>query len=113
MILVLGSEGAGKKEYVLSLGYAEEDFSCEPEASAKVAYHVEAKVFEDPDSIEDLYKVLLGKEVVICNEVGSGIIPAEYRLRRGREQTGRLCVLLAKEAEQVVRIVCGIPQRIK
>ena len=34
-------------------------------------------------------------------------------LRLGREAAGRLCVLLAKDAEAVVRMVCGIPTIIK
>ncbi|MBS6323232.1 MAG: bifunctional adenosylcobinamide kinase/adenosylcobinamide-phosphate guanylyltransferase, partial [Clostridium sp.] len=45
--------------------------------------------------------------------VGSGVIPVERNVRLGREAAGRLCVLLAKDAEAVVRMVCGIPTIIK
>lgn len=51
--------------------------------------------------------------IVIADELGCGIVPAEYRDRLYRETTGRLLCDLAKQAESVERIVCGIPQKIK
>ncbi len=51
--------------------------------------------------------------VIICDEVGNGIVPVEAFERAYREQTGRMVIRLAKEAEKVVRVVCGIGQRIK
>ena len=60
-----------------------------------------------------LFEQLKNKKVVTINEVGSGVIPAERAERLGREASGRLSVLLAKEAEQVVRMVCGIPVMLK
>ena len=80
---------------------------------APVIFHTEKLTMADPESASDLSRVLAEKEVVICNEVGCGIIPVEPRERRGREATGRLCILLAQQAEAVVRMVCGIPCVIK
>lgn len=51
--------------------------------------------------------------VIICDEIGNGIVPLEAFEREYREQTGRILTMLAKEAEEVVRVVCGIGQRIK
>ena len=51
--------------------------------------------------------------MVVCDEVGSGVIPLEKARRLGREATGRLCCQLAKEATRVVRLVAGIPTVIK
>lgn len=51
--------------------------------------------------------------VIICDEIGNGIVPVEAFERAYREQTGRIVTALAKEAEEVVRVVCGIGQRIK
>jgi adenosyl cobinamide kinase/adenosyl cobinamide phosphate guanylyltransferase len=56
---------------------------------------------------------LLAKEVVICNEVGAGIIPASRVERESREATGRLCCQLAQHADRVVRLTAGIPIVIK
>ena len=50
---------------------------------------------------------------MVCDEVGSGVIPLQREQREFREATGRLCIALAREASQVVRLVCGIPQVIK
>lgn len=50
---------------------------------------------------------------VTINEVGGGVVPLEQSLREAREQAGRLSVLLAKDAEEVYRVFCGIPQKVK
>lgn len=51
--------------------------------------------------------------IVICDELGNGIVPLEKMDRIWREQTGRLTVELAKQAERVERILCGLGQRLK
>lgn len=51
--------------------------------------------------------------VLITNEIGYGIVPMEATEREYREITGRICCYLAKEAEEVVRVTCGIGRKIK
>jgi adenosylcobinamide kinase / adenosylcobinamide-phosphate guanylyltransferase len=51
--------------------------------------------------------------IMICDELGNGIVPLEKMDRIWREQTGRLTVELAKQAERVERILCGLGQRLK
>lgn len=51
--------------------------------------------------------------ILICDEIGNGIVPLERADRIWREETGRLLVLLAKQAERVERVLCGLGQRIK
>ena len=51
--------------------------------------------------------------VIISDEVGNGIIPIEAFEREYRERTGRMLVELAKKAEEVERVICGIGQKIK
>jgi hypothetical protein len=51
--------------------------------------------------------------VVICDEIGNGIVPMEPEERRYREETGRMLCKLAAKADSVERIFCGIPVRIK
>ena len=50
--------------------------------------------------------------IVICDELGNGIVPIKQE-RVWREQTGRLMIELAKQAERVERILCGLGQRLK
>lgn len=49
----------------------------------------------------------------ISDEIGNGIVPVDAFEREYRERTGRIQVMLAERAEEVVRVICGIGQRIK
>jgi adenosyl cobinamide kinase/adenosyl cobinamide phosphate guanylyltransferase len=113
MILVIGARASGKRDYVASLGYAPEDISDGVLDDRPVLYNLQAITMADPEGAPALLDRLKTKEVVVCDEVGSGVIPLEKARRLGREATGRLCCLLAKEATRVVRLVAGIPTVIK
>ena len=51
--------------------------------------------------------------IIISDEIGNGIVPVDSFEREYRERTGRLLVELAGKAEEVVRVLCGIGQKIK
>ncbi|MDE7283851.1 MAG: bifunctional adenosylcobinamide kinase/adenosylcobinamide-phosphate guanylyltransferase [Lachnospiraceae bacterium] len=51
--------------------------------------------------------------IIICDEIGNGIVPIDPFEREYRERVGRILVQLAKRAEEVERIICGIGQKIK
>ena len=51
--------------------------------------------------------------IIICDEIGNGIVPMDPFERVYRERTGRIQVKLAADAEEVERVVCGIAQKIK
>lgn len=51
--------------------------------------------------------------VLICDEVGYGIVPLDEAERCYREAVGRLLCSLAQQADEMVRIVGGMPIRIK
>ena len=51
--------------------------------------------------------------IIICNEVGYGIVPTDKEDRVYREAVGRSCCKLAEHADTVERIICGMGQRIK
>lgn len=51
--------------------------------------------------------------VIICREIFSGIVPVDDTLRKWREETGRVMTWLAKNADTVTRLFCGIPQKLK
>ena len=114
MILVVGGLASGKKDYVISsLGYAPEQIADGVVDKRPVVYNLQSIVKEDPSNCLSLLPELMEKEVVICNEVGSGVIPFTPEGRDWREATGRLCINLAKHADKVVRLVCGVPVVIK
>lgn len=51
--------------------------------------------------------------VIVMNELGYGVVPMDKEERLWREAVGRLGTALAAQAEEVVRIVCGIGMRLK
>ncbi len=55
----------------------------------------------------------LQDKVVVCDEIGCGIVPLDPFERQWREETGRLCCEIAKVAGTVIRVHCGLPQFIK
>lgn len=113
MILVIGAAASGKRAYVESLGFKPEEFADAVLNDLPVMDNLQDLVLEDPAAAGALLTPLLKKEVVICDEVGSGVIPIVAQERLGREACGRLCIQLAKEATRVVRLICGIPKVIK
>ena len=51
--------------------------------------------------------------VIVCDEVGMGVVPLEAEGRLWREAVGAGVCLLASKAEHVTRAVAGIPLRLK
>lgn len=51
--------------------------------------------------------------IIICDEIGNGIVPVDALEREYRERLGRILIQLADQAEEVDRVICGIGQRIK
>ncbi len=113
MILVIGARASGKRAYVESLGYGPGDIADGVMDEKPVLYNLQDLTLPDPEGAPALFERLLEKQVVVCDEVGSGVIPIDRVQRLGREATGRLCCRLAAEAERVVRLVSGIPTVIK
>ena len=113
MVLILGGFGAGKRAYAKTLGFSDADMSDDPYADAPVLVALEAAVKADPASEEALLPHLLQKKLVLCREIGSGVVPMDPKEREWRETTGRLCITLAERADAVVRVVCGIPTVLK
>ena len=50
---------------------------------------------------------------IISTEIGYGVVPMDKGDREWRETVGRTCCYIAKKADEVVRVVCGVGNRIK
>ena len=112
MILIIGGAGQGKLDYVLhKTGYTPDQVAHSPE---------EAKTKPTFDGLEQWpgldEEALLAANpdiILICDEVGCGVVPVDRDQRAWREDVGRLCCRLARRAERVERIFCGLPMTLK
>lgn len=107
MIFITGPLFAGKEEWICQrLGWDQADFR------QHAVRDVELLAGEAED-LEALADHLAEKAVVIATEVGGGLVPTDPKERQDREAAGRLACLLAKRADSVIRICCGLPQLLK
>ena len=68
---------------------------------------------ESTDTLIDELYAVNPQMILICDEVGSGIVPIDAFEREFREKNGRVNCYLASQAEQVIRVTAGIGTRIK
>ncbi len=130
MILIVGAQASGKRTFAQSLGIDASEIAvarldgsravcdvqdivraglkCGDIARRQDASDAEVSAREAYD-IDRLVASLREKDVVMINEVGSGVVPATPEDRVYRDQVGRVGVMLASCADAVVRMVCGIP----
>ena len=126
MILIVGGAASGKKTYVRTLGYAPEQIAegviddrpvvCDvQEIAAQTLDSLgdDAPTAVVPEFVDELVEKLATKEVVTCDELGSGVIPLTARDRKLREAVGALTARLARRADTVIRMTCGLPLVIK
>ena len=117
MILVIGGMGQGKLAAVLrNTEYTEKDVICTPGEGKPVLNNLQEAVrsaLVEGKTQEQILAELAGHAVIISDEVGCGVVPVDRFEREWRETVGRICCLLAKDAEQVVRLFCGVPMVLK
>ena len=131
MILIIGGFAQGKLHYVKQRYVHCEDgrevtaldgtlaLPAKTGAGQVIVNHLHRYIREqlrqgtDPEAMIENF----GKEhpdcILICDEIGNGIVPMEAEERTYRECTGRILEGLAAQADEVVRVVCGIGQKIK
>jgi len=68
---------------------------------------------EDPRAFAERFCKEHPDCVIAANEVGAGVVPMRKEDRLFREAVGRALCVIAQEAKQVTRCVCGIGVRIK
>jgi len=123
MIMVTGGAYQGKKAYVMrKFKIAENDIADGaeyPMEELKTSrciknYHQLVKRLGD-ECIRFTEELCRSNPdaVIIIDEIGCGIVPMEKSERLWRENVGRCGCIIAANAENVIRIVCGIPTVIK
>jgi adenosyl cobinamide kinase/adenosyl cobinamide phosphate guanylyltransferase len=110
MTLIIGGAGQGKLSYVLSrTGLSPEDVSQTLPTHKPILYGLQNLTRSNPNlTVQDIPDC-----IVICDEIGCGVVPISPEERAWREHTGRLCCELAQRAQRVERIFCGLPMVLK
>lgn len=132
MKLVIGGYSQGKLDYVLSRGTCTEYYIIDGELPN--AEQLQQSIDNGKTVIVNHFhewmrkSLMQGKNpeqeilefiekapdcIVISDEIGNGIVPIDSFERGYRERTGRIMVKLAEQADEVVRVICGIGQKIK
>lgn len=71
---------------------------------------------QNGENISQIPQILEEKNpglILVTDEVGYGIVPMEREEREWREACGRICTVLASQADEVIRVCCGIGQKLK
>ena len=123
MKLIFGGAFQGKLEYVHKnfdiKTICECNETAEPDFSKDVVCALEKfvlKCVRDGVEAADYFRENKEKwqdKVLILTDVSQGIVPMDAELRAFREMNGRLMLYLASEAEEVIRVFCGIGKKVK
>lgn len=134
MKLVIGGYAQGKLCYVIQhfsidkenvVDMADEkklldgDIEKTDDEATIVLYHfhiwIKNELAEGNNPEEKLEKILkrFPDCIILSDEIGNGIVPMDAFDREYRDRLGRILISLAKEADEVVRVICGIGQKIK
>ena len=117
-VLIIGGAAQGKKTLAMRLyGLAPDDFAdgrtCTREglASARAIDGLHHLTRREKD-LSGLVGQLRGK-LVLCDEIGCGVVPADREQDDWRERTGRRLCDRAAQADTVIRVCAGLPQVLK
>lgn len=129
MKLIIGGAYQGKLDYVLTnynmnLANVIDGNECKLLSDSynkdvKVIHnfqsYIKSRLEESINPLEEIKNFILNNQdiIIISDEIGYGIVPMTKFDREYREVVGRICCYVAKEADEVIRITCGIGRKIK
>ncbi len=131
MELYIGGRAQGKLELVLKrhpeLTLSDvTDCAEEPlDNRKKIIYHLQeiyrrqSREEDSPEAYERITEQILEElqkhpdTIIIADETGAGVIPADPAEIHFREASGRGLCRIAAQADIVVRVICGLPRRLK
>lgn len=121
-VLLIGGAHQGKRTLAKRLfGLGDADFACGDTCTAAELHaahaldglhHYVRRLLDAGADVQGLTTLLCGK-IILCNEIGCGVVPTDRAQDAWREATGRLCCDLAAQAELVVRVQAGLGYALK
>lgn len=124
MILSIGGSYQGKLDYVKE-NYKKVNtvFECnennlEIDMSKDIINKLHILILSQLKNNINTYKFLeenmhsLKTKIIICDDISSGVVPISAEMRMWREEVGRSLALLSQNAEEVIRVFCGLGTRL-
>ena len=129
MTVVTGGRYNGKLEHVMQAYNVSRDQILDlqdhdpEEASSlmesyRVLYHLESYIRKSNEAGMDASGQIMEYAdrhpecIIICDEVGSGVVPVSAEEDSWRETVGRIMCSLTKQAGGITRVTCGIAEKI-
>jgi len=126
MILIFGGVYQGKLAYALERFELSQDdvYECGYECTdmpmgKRVVYELDKwllaliKAELDPDDAVAWFIEENRGAIIVCNDISCGVVPMSQDMRKWREATGRALSEIARLSDEVIRLFCGIPARLK
>ncbi len=124
MKLIIGGMYQGKLEYALNkYGLSREDvYECingEIDYSKRIIYKFNLYIYNlIKDGIDPVDEILnnldrFKDKIIISDEISSGVVPLDKMDRLYRDKVGVILNRLASESDSVVRIFCGLEEKLK
>ena len=114
MVLIVGGMAQGKLEFARrELGVTA--WSDGVIGAENCIYNLHRALRDQPeaDALLERWLTEYPDGIVICDEVGCGVVPVDKEDRSWREKVGRTCCRLAERASAVYRVTCGLGARLK
>ena len=109
MVLIFGGAYQGK------LAYAMERFGLAESDVFRIDKWILELVRADADVEEAVGQFIDDNPgaVVVCDDISCGVVPVDPLMRKWREAVGRALAKLSRKSDEVIRLFCGIPTKIK
>lgn len=125
MIFVIGGAYQGKTDFVREYFKVDKHDIIDGEScnlnsiyQAKVINHFHElikRIMAAEDDLNGTIDKLINENknvIIITTEIGCGLVPIDKFERHYRETVGRVCCKIAKSADQVYRLQCGLSTKI-
>ena len=127
MILITGGAYQGKLEFARDTFNISDDeiFYCMESTSSldtrkiiinNLDEYIRSAIYSGKDEKyikSQLNDECCGNKIIIVTDQSCGIVPLKKEDRLFREALGRITTMLSQKADEVYRVFCGIPQKLK
>jgi len=126
MVFIIGGSYQGKRQFACDTWHLSESdiFICTEETfeidlSKRIISNIERFALgcvrrgEEPADYWKAHMHELADSILISDDVSCGVVPVDDTLRAWREANGRANNMLAREADRVWRVFCGLGQVLK